>query len=252
MNGFVRGLLVLTILGLPFAHGVSGCAQGSEIDGPATITGDDPDSGVTDDGGGTPTDDGGGNPIPGTDSGSGGGKDSGGTTKDSGGGGPCAGVVTINEIQTYGATATDEFIELYNSQPCALSLNKFALNYSSAGGSSPSAQWVGGAGDSIPANGFFLLGGAGFTPPVGGKTDGSITGGIADSGRVAILDGSGKVLDSVGYGTITNGNSPYVEKNAAPGPSHNKSIGRKPDGTDTDDNSTDFSALSSPTPGKAN
>ncbi len=243
MNGFARGVLGLTILaGICCANSLSGCATGTEIDGPAFVPGEDTDGGtpVTNDDAGTPGD---------VDSGgsTGNGKDSG-TTQMGTDSGPCAGEVVINEVQTAGGSASDEFVELYNPAACALSLNKFSLNYSSASASTPSAMYVGKSTDSIPSHGYFLMVGSGYA---GGSSLPKITGGLANDGRLAILDGSSKVLDSVGYGTLTGGNL-YVEKNAAPGPATNKSIGRKPDGHDTDSNATDFDALASPSPGAAN
>ncbi len=243
MNGFARGVLGLTILaGVCCANGLSGCATGTEINGPAFLPGEDTDSGtpVTTDDAGTPAD-----------------MDSGGSTgtgKDSGtiqmgmDSGLCAGEVVINEVQTAGGTASDEFVELYNPAGCALPLNKYTLNYSSASNSPPSAMYVGKSGDSIPSHGYFLMVGSGYA---GGASLPKITGGLANDGRLAILDPSSKVIDSIGYGTLTGGNT-YVEKNAAPGPATNKSIGRKPDGHDTDSNATDFVVLASPSPGAAN
>jgi len=45
------------------------------------------------------------------------------------------------------------------------------------------------------------------------------------------------VVDSVGWGNASND---YVEGTPAPAPEAGKSIGRLPDGHDTDDNSNDF------------
>lgn len=158
-------------------------------------------------------------------------------------------------MQSDGVTASDEFIELYNPAACSLSLKDFKVNYYSSSansGGAPLIMFTGTASHTIPALGFFLLGGGGFTPPPGGKVDGSITGGLAAAaGRVGITDGMGKLLDSVAYGTQTGPNT-YVEKNPAPAPPSKKSIGRTPDGKDTDDNSIDFTVLASPSPGKAN
>lgn len=246
MDGFARGVLGLTILaGVACANGLIGCATGTQIDGPATIAGEDADSGTS---GGM--DDSGMPPDPGMDAGSGNqmGKDSG-TSIDAGkdsGGGSCAGVLVINEVQTAGGSASDEFVELYNSAACALSLNKFTLNYSSSGGSAPSPIFVGSSSDSIPGKGYFVLKGSGFA----GSSNGKLTGGLAADGRLGVTNDTGKLIDAVGWGTLTGGT--YVEKNAAPAPATNKSIGRKPDGTDTDNNAVDFAVLNSPSPGAAN
>lgn len=249
MSGFARGLLGLAILaGGCCANAALSCANGGSSDSTGSAAADDTDSG-----GSSSSDDSGTLSNPAPDSGSGGGKDSGGSStdagKDSGGGGMCTGAVVVNEIQSDGVSGTDEFVELYNPAACALSLNKYSLNYYSSGGTgAPGAYFVGAAADTIPANGYFVIAGNAFA----GASNGKLTGGLAAAaGRVGITDNSGKLLDSVAYGA-QSGNNTYVEKSPAPSPASKKSIGRKPNGTDSDDNSADFVALPSPTPGAAN
>jgi hypothetical protein len=157
----------------------------------------------------------------------------------------------INEIQVAGATASDEFTELYNPANCSFSLNKITLAYHSASGNDlsgmPINMFVGTSSQSIPAHGFFLVGGSGYA----GTKDATATADMAGAGgRVAVLDSSMKVIDSVAYGTATSGI--WVEKNAAAAPPAKQSIGRQPDGADTDDNATDFKAMTTPTPGAKN
>jgi hypothetical protein len=238
------------------------CATGTTGDDTAFVPGDDSDGGSssgTDATVGTMSaDSGSGSMMMGTDSGGGSSNDSGSSSgTDSGGGGPCAGEVVINEIEVAGATASDEFTELYNPANCSLSLNSIALGYHSASGNDvttgvPINMFVGMSGQSIPAHGFFLVGGSGYA----GSTDAKATADMAGAGgRVAVFalapdGGVGKVLDSVAYGTATSGI--WVEKNAAAAPPAKQSIGRKPDGADTDDNATDFKAMTTPTPGAKN
>jgi hypothetical protein len=162
--------------------------------------------------------------------------------------GTCAGKVVINELRTDGATASDEFVELFNAGSCAVPLANWEIKYESAagvGGSPAGYKFV--AGDSIPANGYFLVASSTFA----GKKDATlVTGFQATSGQVGLVDDKGATVDGVAYGTVTAGS--YREKQAAPTPPTTKSIGRVPNGVDTDSNSADFKALSASSPGAAN
>jgi hypothetical protein len=71
----------------------------------------------------------------------------------------------------------------------------------------------------------------------------------AAGGGVALLDGSGNTVDSVGYGTAANA---YVEGSAAPAPPSGQSIARQPNGHDGNNNASDFSVAATPSPGAAN
>lgn len=169
-------------------------------------------------------------------------------------GGPkCTGKVVVNELMSAGASAADEFVELYNTATCAISMGGWKLSYRAASGNLS----VGGlhtfvAGTQIPANGFFVIGGAAFT----GKKDATLTGAMAaDRGQVALLDDTGKVIDGVAYGTMIMtdaGAGTYAEKTPAQAPLANASIARKSDGLDTDDNSSDFARASPHTAGASN
>lgn len=169
--------------------------------------------------------------------------DSGGSDapRDTGGGPACTGKVVVNELMTAGASAADEFVEIYNTATCAISLAGWKLSYRASSGNLS----VGGlhtfvAGAQIPAKGHLVIGGAAFT----GKKEGTLSGAMAaDRGQVALLDDQGKVIDGVAYGTqvMTDaGAGTYAEKTPCQAPLANASISRKSDGEDTDDNSADF------------
>ena len=68
-------------------------------------------------------------------------------------------------------------------------------------------------------------------------------------------DGTGVLVDSVGWGTAAAGNV-FIESSPAPAPgdaaSPGKTIVRLPDGVDTGNNPADFKVSSKPTPGAAN
>ncbi len=161
----------------------------------------------------------------------------------------CVVRLVVNEVQSAGATASDEFVELYNPTACDVSLAGWTLRYASVNGTTISTVWTGPAGKSVAPLGFAVVAGSGFSAsPTVGAFGGSGTL-AATGGGIGIYDPSGARIDSVGYGAATN---PLVEGKAAPSPATSASIARKPDGYDHDDNSTDLKALPTPTPGAPN
>jgi hypothetical protein len=148
-------------------------------------------------------------------------------------GGP--GCLKINEVSTGSpASASDEYVELYNACATAVDVSGARLLYRAAAGVNDVVLTTASPGSIFPAGGFLVFGGTAFTGP----SNGLLAGGIAAAGGgIAIVDANGVKLDSVGYGTATN---IYVETTAAVAPSSGNSIGRRPDGSDTDDNSVDF------------
>jgi hypothetical protein len=168
-------------------------------------------------------------------------------------GGGSAAEIRVNEFMT-GSTgaASNEFVELVNAGSSAADVGGFKVAYRASAGSSDISLATIPAGTTIPAGGFYLLAGAGYlgsdTPDQTFSTSIAATG-----GGIAVRDSGGVILDSVGYGDATNA---FVEAHpatappatAAPGSSSN----RIPDGTDTNDNSADFSVSATPSPGAAN
>jgi hypothetical protein len=159
---------------------------------------------------------------------------------DGGGGGddagPCDGKVVINELMTAGASAYDEFIELYNPGGCAVPLGGWKLGYRSGTGSAAPPILTFAPGSSIPAKSFLVIG----RPEFSGKKDITITSSTsmaADKGQVGLEDDKGTLVDAVGYGAATGA---YVEGSPAPTPDTSGSISRKTDGVDTNDNAADF------------
>jgi len=155
--------------------------------------------------------------------------------------------VKINEVQTGGATALDEFIELYNTCPDrAFNLAGYTLVYRSATGASDFAR-VTFTTESIAAGrGTFVCANSGFS----GNADARYTDGLAaDGGGLALRGADGRLIDAVGWGTATN---LFVETAPAPAPAASQSITRLPSGHDTDDNAHDFVIAAQPTPGAAN
>ena len=137
--------------------------------------------------------------------------------------------------------ASNEFVELFNAGSSAADVGGFKVAYRSSAGTSDITLVTIPAGTSIPAGGFYLLGGSGYLGSH--AADQSFSASLASTGGgIAVRDATGGILDSVGYGDTTNA---FVEAHpttappttAAPG----SSSGRIPDGHDTNDNAADFS-----------
>jgi hypothetical protein len=168
-----------------------------------------------------------------------------------GGGGDAA--MSVNELMT-GVTdaATDEFVEIVNTGAAAADLSGWKLVYRSAAGTSDVVLATVPDGTSLAAGGFYLFGGAGYVS--GPAADQSYSTSIAATGGgVGIRDADGNLVDSVGWGTATNA---FVEGTVAAAPGTTEapgtSIGRIPDGDDTNDNAADFVVDDSPTPKGSN
>jgi hypothetical protein len=102
----------------------------------------------------------------------------------------------------------------FNSGTCAQSLSGWTLKYSSASGVTIQSLWAGAVTDSIPAGGYFSIGGGAFT----GTKNGTISsGGLAQAGGgVALFDGNTK-KDGVAWGTAASSH-PFLETTAIVAP----------------------------------
>ena len=169
-----------------------------------------------------------------------------------GGGGGTPGL-KINEFST-GVTgaATNEFVELVNSGSSAADIGGFKVVYRSAAGSSDTTIATIPAGTTLAAGAFYLLGGSGYAGTA--TADQSFGTAIAATGgSLGVRDGSGALLDAVGYGTAANGLGEGPPATAPPtSASPGSSAIRLPDGHDTDNNAADFSVSTRPTPKAAN
>ncbi|MCC6645083.1 MAG: lamin tail domain-containing protein [Polyangiaceae bacterium] len=151
--------------------------------------------------------------------------------------------LVVNEVATTGASADDEYVELFNPTSKSVSLDGWELKYAGMSGN-PQSTWKGGSGDSISAGGYFVVAGSKF----GGSSDGTLSFAMGkDGGGVGLFDGS-KRVDSVAWNSGNN----LVEGAALTAPhADGSSYSRLPDGADTDDNATDLKE-GSRTPGAAN
>jgi len=168
-------------------------------------------------------------------------------------GGGSSAEIRVNELMTGSAgAASNEFVELFNAGSSSADVGGFKVAYRSSAGTSDITLVTIPAGTSIPAGGFYLLGGSGY---LGSHTaDQSFSASLASTGGgIAVRDATGGILDSVGYGDTTNA---FVEAHATTAPpttaAPGSSSGRIPDGHDTNDNAADFSVSATPSPGAAN
>ncbi len=151
--------------------------------------------------------------------------------------------LTINEVQSEGTAATQEFIEVYNAGVGTCPAG-WKLVYRSFNGTSDNPMYA--SGKAIGPKGYSVVGGTGYT----GTKEGNIIGGLAAVGaQLQLRDSADKVLDSMGYG---NASGAFVRGTPAAAPPASQSVGRKPDGTNTNNNSADFKMMTTPTPNAAN
>jgi hypothetical protein len=150
--------------------------------------------------------------------------------------------VLISRIQTSGASATDEFVELYNASPATTSLAGYSLKKQTLSGS---VQTLVSSLPEIAINPFsyFLIASRDYVAINGVQSDFNYTNNsnsLADNNAALLYDAHGALLDAVYWGTIASPTgSPAIN------PAKNQSLARLPNdmsgnGLDTDDSSVDF------------
>ncbi|MEA3272200.1 MAG: lamin tail domain-containing protein [Patescibacteria group bacterium] len=162
-----------------------------------------------------------------------------------------ANYIVINEVQIAGATATDEFVELYNPTNAKIDISGWKLQYKSDTGDT----WSSKVGDGLPSNSkiepysFFLLASKSYDGDISPNYIHNANWGLGNTaGHIRIIDNNDNQIDKVGYGSTAN--SP--ETSPAPNPSANQSIERGLAGYDSDDNSKDFIIKENPTQTNSN
>jgi len=155
----------------------------------------------------------------------------------------------VSEVQTGGASASDEFAELTNVGASSVDLAGLEVVYvTSTGGTiTRKASW---ATTTLLAPGRHLLiaNTLGIFAPV---ADATYSGGFAATGGAIVLRAiGGAPVDAIGWGDATNA---FVEGSPVPAPAAGASVERKPGGLagntiDTNANSADFFLQPSPNP----
>lgn len=145
----------------------------------------------------------------------------------------------IGEVVTRAAAASDQYVELYNAAPVAISLADLELVYVTASGATVTRKQVWsdlalGAGKRLllaNSAGAFAL-----------RADGQFSGGLSTAGgSLVVRTLGGTVIDALGWGTATNA---FVEGTVAAAPPTGSSLERAPgadfgNAHDTNDNLAD-------------
>lgn len=162
---------------------------------------------------------------------------------------PVSGGLVVGEVVTGGASASDEYVEIYNAGASTLDLLNVELVYVAAAGTSPTRKVAWSTSRPlVPGRHLLVANSAGAFAAV---ADATWSSGIAASGgAVALRVIGGAVIDAVGWGDATNA---FVEGTAAPAPAASASIERRPggdagNGTDSNDNAWDFALQAQPVP----
>jgi hypothetical protein len=157
--------------------------------------------------------------------------------------------ILINEIQTNGATSTDEFVELYNPNSVAVNLQGFSLTRKTSTGTEHNLVSSGSFTGTIASHGYFLIAPQGYTTVTPDLTYSGASSSFniaAKDNTVLLYNNNGVLLDKVGFGAAID-----FEGVPTVNPPANESIERKIIGGDTDNNLNDFRLTTTPTPGKS-
>jgi hypothetical protein len=174
-------------------------------------------------------------------------------TMDGGAATASAGHIVVSEVMTGGASASDEFVELYNPSSVPLSMDGLELVYVTASGATVTRKALWGTGAEIGPGEHVLV--ANEAGVFAGIADVTYANGLAASGgSMAVrLVGATSAVDAVGWGTAT---STWLEGVPAPAPPAGSTLERLPggelgSGQDSDQNHVDFLVRPAPDPQNA-
>ncbi len=153
--------------------------------------------------------------------------------------------VVISEIQLAGATASDEFVELYNPTDNTVDLTNWRLSKKTSTGTLSNLRTT--MSGTIPAHGYFLVTNPNYTGSVASDLAYSpTTSSIANDSTVILYSDAGiTVVDKVGMGTASD----FETSAFASNPAASGSIRRI---SETDNNAVDFELLTVSDPQNAN
>lgn len=159
--------------------------------------------------------------------------------------------LVVSEVMAGGASASDEFIELYNPTAADLPLEGLEIVYVSASGATVTRKAAWAAGEPpLPAGGHLLV--ANEAGAFAAVADATYANGLAATGGSVALRivGATTAIDAVGWGTAA---SAWLEGVPAPAVAAGHSLERLPGGSagsgqDTDANAVDFADRAVPDP----
>jgi hypothetical protein len=161
---------------------------------------------------------------------------------------PSAGAL-ISEVATGGASASDEFVELYNAGPSTLELGGDELIYVTASGATVTRKAAFATPTPLGPGQHLLV--ANSAGGYAAAADATYSGGLAaDGGTVALRRADGGIVDAVSWGSAQNA---YAEGAPAPAPPAGSSLERLPgyplgNWIDGNDNSADWQVRATPAP----
>jgi hypothetical protein len=154
----------------------------------------------------------------------------------------------VSEVQTGGASASDEFAEITNGGSAAVDLSGLELVYVTSTGSTVTRKAWATTTVLAPGRHLFVANTSGI---YAGLADATYSGGLAATGGSIVLRViGGAPVDAVGWGDATN---TFVEGTAVAAPAAGSSIERKPGGLggntiDSNANAADWFNQASPNP----
>ncbi|MAG44739.1 hypothetical protein CL633_02515 [bacterium] len=158
--------------------------------------------------------------------------------------------IVISEIQLYGQTSKDDFVELYNPTDQDIVLDNWNLKKKTKSGNESTLVSTSAFIGTIPSKGFFLIT---HKTDYKGTVQADITFSgasysIASNNTILIYNSESILIDKVGMGEASD-----FERATSPNPDNGKSIERKPgnnkgNGQDTDNNLNDFLDPAEPNP----
>src|SRR6476660_6765197 len=135
--------------------------------------------------------------------------------------------LVVSEVQTGGASASDEFVEIANQGLAPVDLAGLELVYATSSGSTVTRKATWATSTVVdPGHRVLIANAAGIHAALADLMYSS--GFAATGGAVALRVVGGSVVDSVGWGDAANG---FVEGTAAPAPPAGSSLERAPGGT---------------------
>lgn len=153
--------------------------------------------------------------------------------------------LVISQVQIAGATAGDEFVELYNPTNSDIDLGGWKLKHETQNGATTSANLVASMSGTIKSHGYFLITSPGYTGATTSDESYSASSAAITTNNTILIysDNIGTLVDKVGMGSAQD-----FETTATSNPVASGSVQRKLDdtgghGQDSDNNSTDFEQL---------